>query len=187
MFFVSVNVLEFNIFKKKRDLESSAVSPGSQSNNSTNTSNGGCGKGSISSKKSKQKSQDMKDLEPVEITLRTYVIKEESKLKLLLKLLKESDACGVAFEGQNIGRHGVVAWIVLTSGKTLIPIDVDTLSEKMPNLWKMLDKDLFGNAKLTKVMHDSRGPADYLLHAHGINIVNVFDTQVHAPFFNQKI
>jgi len=135
-------------------------------------------KGSVVSKKSKMKGQDLRDLEPVEVILRTYVIRDEPKLRLLLKLLKEVDMCGLSFEGQNIGRHGVLAWIVLTAGKTLIPIDIDALSEKMPNLWQLLERDLFKNPKLVKIMHDSRPAGDYLLHAHGIEMVNIFDTQV---------
>lgn len=172
LIFFPVNVLEFGIFKKKREYDIPlAVSPQSSA-----TSNGS--KGSVISKKGKM-SQEMKDLEPVEIMLRTYVIKDESKLKLLMKLLKEVDVCGLCFEGQNIGRHGVVAWIVLTAGKTLIPIDMDSLSEKMSNnLWKVLDRDLFGNTKLVKIMHDARPAADFLFHAHGIKLVNIFDTQV---------
>ncbi|ODN04955.1 Exonuclease 3'-5' domain-containing protein 1 [Orchesella cincta] len=175
---INLHVRNYNIFKKQRDFDDNqpASSPVSQSSKGSKTAKN-IGASKSASKKGKR-SQDMKDLEPVEIMLRTYVVKEEPKLKLLLKLLKEVDVCGMAFEGQNIGRHGVVAWLVLTAGKTLIPIDLDTLSEKMPNLWKVLEKDLLGNPKLVKIMHDSRPAADYLQHAHGINMVNVFDTKV---------
>jgi hypothetical protein len=175
---INLNVIEFGIFKKKRDYED-VISPSPQSSQgkSSRISNGGV-KGGVISKKSKLKDQELKDLEPVEVILRTYVIRDEPKLKLLMKLLKEVDVCGITFEGQNIGRHGVLAWIVLTAGKTLIPIDIDSLSEKIPNLWQMLERDLLKNAKLIKIMHDSRAAADYLYHAHGIEMVNIFDTQV---------
>lgn len=171
---VTVNVLEFGIFKKKREYDLDAPSPQSSQGKSSKISNSG--KSTISSKK--KMTQEMKDLEPIEIMLRTYVIRDEQKLKLLMKLLKEVDACGLSFEGQNIGRHGVLAWIILTAGKTLIPIDMDALSEKMPNLWKVLERDLFCNHKLVKIMHDTRPAADYLFHAHGIQMFNIFDTQV---------
>lgn len=179
----AVEVKEFGIFRKKREYDvPMSISPASGYSKTSKSSNGGK---SVISKKAKA-SQEMKDLEPIEIILRTYVIRDEMKLKLLMKLLKEVDACGITLEGQNLGRHGVVSWLIVTSGKTLIPIDMDMLSEKMPNLWKLLEKDLFCNVKLVKIMHDSRPAADYLLHAHGIRMVNVFDTQVADALINYE-
>ena len=174
--FFAVEIVEFGIFKKNRDFDVIAPSPQSSQGKSSRMSSGQ--KTNPVSKKSKSKDQELRDLEPVEVMLRTYVIRDEAKLKLLMKLLKEVEMCGLSFEGQNIGRHGVLAWIVLTAGKTLIPIDIDSLSEKVPNLWHILERDLLRNTKLVKIMHDSRPAADYLLHAHGIEMVNIFDTQV---------
>jgi len=120
----------------------------------------------------------VKDLEPVEIQLKTYVIKEPMQLKILLKLMKEIDVCGLSLEGARVGREGIVTWVILTAGKTLIPIDIDSLYERIPDLWKSLEKNIFSNEKLTKIMHDARGAADYLWHVHGIRMINIFDTQV---------
>jgi hypothetical protein len=117
-------------------------------------------------------------LEPVEIQLKTYVIKEPMQLKILFKVMKEIDVCGLSLEGQNVGREGIVAWIILTAGKTLIPLDIDNLYERVPDLWKSLEKNIFSNEKLIKIIHDARCAADYLWHMHGIKMVNVFDTQV---------
>lgn len=123
-------------------------------------------------------SGDVKELEPIEIQLKTFVIREPVQLKVLTKLLKEIDVCGLTLEGQNVGRNGIVAWIILTAGKTLIPFDIDSLCERVPDLWKTLEKYIFANEKIVKIMHDGRAAADYLWHVHRIKMINVFDTQV---------
>ncbi len=119
---------------------------------------------------------------PIEIQLRTYVIREPLQLKILTKLLKEIDVCGISFEGQDVGRNGIVSWIIMTAGKTLIPLDMDALYERVPELWKSLEKSVFANEKLIKIIHDGRSAADYLWHVHGIKMVNVFDTQVSLSY-----
>lgn len=121
---------------------------------------------------------EAKDVEPIEIQLRTFVIRTALQLKVLTKLMKEVDVCGISLEGENIGRGGCVTWIIMTAGKTLIPFDIDALYEQVPDLWKTLEKYIFKNDKLIKIVHDGRAAADYLWHMHGIKFVNVFDTQV---------
>lgn len=121
---------------------------------------------------------EMKNLEPIEIQLRTYVIRDPQQFKVLTTLLKEVDVCGISFEGQNVGRNGIVSWMIMTAGKTLIPFDIDALYEQLPDLWKSLERSVFTNEKLIKIIHDGRPAADYLWHVHRIKMVNVFDTQV---------
>jgi hypothetical protein len=122
--------------------------------------------------------QETKELEPIEIQLKTYIIKDALQLKVLTKLLKDVDVCGISLEGQNVGRGGIVTWLIMTAGKTLIPFDIDSLQEVVPHLWKSLEKSIFANEKLVKIIHDGRWAADYLWHEHGIKISNVFDSQV---------
>jgi len=136
--------------------------------------------------KKKIKLAESKDLEPIEIQLKTYVIREPLQLKVLTKLIKEVEICGILLEGQNIGRDGIVAWIILTAGKTLIPFDIDALYEQVPDLWKTLEKSIFANDKLVKIIHDGRAAADYLWHVHRIKMVNVFDTQVADAFIAKE-
>lgn len=106
------------------------------------------------------------------------MIRDPTQFKVLTKLLKEVDVCGISFEGQNVGRNGIVSWMIMTAGKTLIPFDIDALYEQVPELWKSLERSVFANEKLIKIIHDGRPAADYLWHVHGIKMVNVFDTQV---------
>jgi ribonuclease D len=85
---------------------------------------------------------------------------------------------GMVFNGENVGRYGKVAWIILVAGKTLIPLDILSLSRQTPRLWDILKRRIFSNEKLMKIMHDCRPAADYLHHVHNIQLLNVFDTQV---------
>ncbi|CAL8071613.1 unnamed protein product [Orchesella dallaii] len=165
-----------NIFKKQSwdikdfpDLDSPSVSQRSKTKENI------LGSKAVPSRKGKP--QEM-DLPPVVHTMRTYVVTEEPMLNRLFKSLPKMYVCGIAFDGQNVGRHGVVAWIILTGGKGILLIDMDSLSKKVPDVWKLLEKFILRNTKLVKIMHDSRPAADYLWHVHGIKMVNVFDTQV---------
>jgi len=163
-------VLEYGLFPKEKP-------EGDDSMLSTTHSQPLALSGMMKTPKSKV-NQLKKELEPIEVQLKTYVIREPMQLKVLMKLMKEIDICGLAFEGKAVGRNGIVSWVIMTAGKTLIPIDIDSLHEQMPDLWKTLEKYVFQNGKLVKIMHDGRVIADYLWHAHGIKIVNAFDTQI---------
>jgi len=100
-----------------------------------------------------------------------------------MNLLKEISVVGLSLEGENVGRHGRVTWIVMAARKTLLPFDVDTLLEQVPDLWEILNRKIFCNEKLIKIIHDCRAASDYLAHVHGIRINNVFDTQVRKNIY----
>ena len=95
-----------------------------------------------------------------------------------IELTRDLDMIGITLNGENVGRYGKVSWIILAAGKTLIPLDILSLIHRTPRLWDFLKRRIFSNDKLMKIMDDCRPAADYLLHVHQIQLINVFDTQV---------
>jgi len=92
-----------------------------------------------------------------------------------LESIKKQRVVGVSAEGNNIGRTGTVYLVAVGCIKATYIFNVHQLGEDCISVGL---KSFLENGNILKVIHDCRLLSDFLFHKYGINIVNVFDTQV---------
>ncbi|KAM5192765.1 piRNA biogenesis protein EXD1-like [Mantella aurantiaca] len=97
-------------------------------------------------------------------------------------LLCQADI-GLAAAGSNLSRHGKLCWLQVASKNHVYIFDIETLGS---NVFKYGLKALLEDEKIVKVIHDCRGLSDCLYHQYGVEVRNVFDTQVADIFLFHK-
>lgn len=95
---------------------------------------------------------------------------------LQLEFIKNENTISISMEGQNLGRGGTLAWFSVATTSIIFLFDMAKIGAGEA-LEKGLGDVLKDNAVL-KVVHDCRAMEDILHHQFGINLNNVFDTQV---------
>nr|XP_014347253.1 PREDICTED: exonuclease 3'-5' domain-containing protein 1 isoform X2 [Latimeria chalumnae] len=89
--------------------------------------------------------------------------------------IKKQNVVGVAVEGVNICRHGKLCWIQIATKSRVYLFDVLHLGLRaFKNGLTMILED----RGILKVIHDCRWISDCLYSQYGVNLKNVFDTQV---------
>lgn len=90
---------------------------------------------------------------------------------------------GICAEGVNIGRHGKICWISISTPKYICLFDICNLEKEAFDNGL---KELFEKPTLLKICHDCRQLSDALFHQYGVKLANVFDTQVGDVFIYYK-
>ncbi|XP_077334574.1 piRNA biogenesis protein EXD1-like [Lithobates pipiens] len=90
---------------------------------------------------------------------------------------------GLSAAGSNLCRHGSLCWLQVASKSHVYMFDIATLGQ---NVFKSGLKGVLEDENIVKVIHDCRGLSDCLYHKYGVEITNVFDTQVADIFLFQK-
>ncbi|XP_071088034.1 uncharacterized protein [Haliotis cracherodii] len=94
-----------------------------------------------------------------------------------IEYIQAQKVIGVGMEGVCIGRDGTLCWLQVSTKEEVFLFDVLSLGSEcfQRGLLEILE-----SGKILKVMHDCRQPSDLLYHQFGVELVNVFDTQVAA-------
>ncbi|XP_069131174.1 piRNA biogenesis protein EXD1-like [Argopecten irradians] len=86
---------------------------------------------------------------------------------------------GVSLEGVCVGRAGTLCWLNVGTHNRVFLFDVLTMGKECFDEGL---KDLLEDGNVLKVMHDCRLPSDLLHHQFGVNLRNIFDTEVADAF-----
>ncbi|XP_067661474.1 uncharacterized protein [Haliotis asinina] len=94
-----------------------------------------------------------------------------------IEYIQVQKVIGVGLEGVCIGRDGTLCWLQVSTKEEIFLFDVLSLRHEcfQHGLQKIME-----SGTILKVMHDCRQPSDLLYHQFGVELVNVFDTQVAA-------
>ncbi|XP_064607998.1 piRNA biogenesis protein EXD1-like [Liolophura sinensis] len=87
--------------------------------------------------------------------------------------------CGSGSGRIEIGRGGELCWLQVATPDHVFLFDVKTMG---PQCFSEGLKEILENGRILKVMHNCRLPSDMLWHKYGVNLVNIFDTQVADVF-----
>ncbi|XP_073470989.1 piRNA biogenesis protein EXD1-like [Aquarana catesbeiana] len=90
---------------------------------------------------------------------------------------------GLSAAGSNLCRHESLCWLQVASKSHVYMFDIATLGL---NVFKCGLKGVLEDENIVKVIHDCRGLSDCLYHKYGVEISNVFDTQVADIFLFHK-
>lgn len=89
--------------------------------------------------------------------------------------LSKESIVGMAAEGVSIGRNGELCLLQLATQSHVFIFDMLVLGAVA---FKDGLAELIQCPRVLKVVHDSRLVSDMLFHKFGVNLINIFDTQV---------
>ncbi|XP_007908852.1 piRNA biogenesis protein EXD1 isoform X1 [Callorhinchus milii] len=89
--------------------------------------------------------------------------------------IKQQSVIGVAVEGVDVCRFGKLCWLQIATKSQIYLFDISLLGAvAFKNGLAMILTD----SNILKVIHDCRLVSDCLYHQYGVDLTNVFDTQV---------
>ncbi|RUS71086.1 hypothetical protein EGW08_021147 [Elysia chlorotica] len=109
----------------------------------------------------------------------TLICRISEKFYESIKSIMYHHVVGVAFEGQNLGRTGVLSLVQVATGSEIIVFDMVRLGDEA---FKAGLQCLFESED---VIHDCRWVADLLRFQYDITMANIFDTQVANAFVHR--
>ncbi|XP_060064361.1 piRNA biogenesis protein EXD1-like [Ylistrum balloti] len=117
----------------------------------------------------------------MEITDNLFVVinKVDDKFDKVMREIYTHKIIGVALEGVCIGRSGTLCWLNIVVRQQVFLFDVLKMGKEC---FEEGLKDLLEDGGVLKVMHDCRLASDLLHHQFGVNLCNMFDTQVADTF-----
>ncbi|XP_040191275.1 piRNA biogenesis protein EXD1-like isoform X2 [Rana temporaria] len=121
-------------------------------------------------------------VEKVDINF-TVIDQLQVTCNLAISHLRCQTDIGLAAAGSNLCRHESLCWLQVASKSHVYMFDIATLGL---NVFKCGLKGVLEDENIVKVIHDCRGLSDCLYHKYGVEVSNVFDTQVADIFLFQK-
>ena len=97
--------------------------------------------------------------------------------------IRRQKAVGFSLAGSRVGRRGRLSWVVVSTPDLVYLFDIFSLGNEG---FKHGLKDVFSSDSVVKVTHDCRHAADMLHRQYGVDLVNVFDTQVADAMIEAK-
>ncbi|XP_008102726.1 piRNA biogenesis protein EXD1 isoform X2 [Anolis carolinensis] len=106
-----------------------------------------------------------------------YVVVDQFQKKFgyAMMHIKKQTVCGIAAEGINLCRYGKLSWLQVATRSQVFLFDIFLLG---PRVFKNGLQIILEDQHILKVIHDCRWLSDCLSHQYGIELTNVFDTQV---------
>nr|XP_060616629.1 piRNA biogenesis protein EXD1 [Anolis sagrei ordinatus] len=106
-----------------------------------------------------------------------YVVVDQFQKKFGYAMvhIKKQAVCSIAAEGVNLCRYGKLSWFQVATKSRVFLFDVFLLG---PRVFKNGLQIILEDQHILKVIHDCRWLSDCLSHQYGIELTNVFDTQV---------
>ncbi|XP_052795025.1 uncharacterized protein LOC128228032 isoform X2 [Mya arenaria] len=98
---------------------------------------------------------------------------------MTIEEIQKFSVVALAMQGVSIGRKGKLSWLQIQAGGHVFLFDVLRMGKACfdGGLTSILE-----NEEILKVLHDCRMVSDMLHHKYGVDLVNVFDTQVANVF-----
>ncbi|OWF47065.1 piRNA biogenesis protein EXD1-like [Mizuhopecten yessoensis] len=131
----------------------------------------------LESKSSDNDSSDQDDRNSDDLFV--VISKVGRKFDKVLREIYTQKIIGVALEGVCIGRSGTLCWLNIVIRQRVFLFDVLSMGKEC---FEEGLKDLLEDGSVLKVMHDCRLASDLLHHQFGVNLRNMFDTQVANAF-----
>ena len=102
-----------------------------------------------------------------------------------ISVIVNCSTIGFSCEGKNLGRNGVLSWIVISTEDEVFVFDIIELQQ---DAFKFGLKTVIQDKNITKVVHDVRFIHDCLLHQYGVKLEKVYDTMIgDVVFCNQNV
>ncbi|KAM5129417.1 piRNA biogenesis protein EXD1-like [Mantella aurantiaca] len=89
--------------------------------------------------------------------------------------LQSQKVLGLGAAGLNLSQYGKLCWLQVATRKHVLLFDILTMG---PGVFKNGLQVVLEDKGILKVIHDCRWLGDILSHQYGVNLNNVFDTQV---------
>ncbi|BFZ15031.1 hypothetical protein BsWGS_18069 [Bradybaena similaris] len=105
----------------------------------------------------------------------TLIYRLGAKFYEAIDYIMKQEAVGVTFEGESIGRNGILSVVQISTETDVIAFDILELGKEA---FAEGLHTIFQSNNIVKVIHDCRWISDMLHEQYKIRITNVFDTQV---------